>query len=197
VSLFEEFPSYGIISPLVRKYSDKSELWFERGTVDWSVGVGYHAGHKKGDLELSVVIDEENDYVPFCSAFVRGCIFDEVGLLPEDYFLYLEDVAYCIDTSEAGYEICTYRQAEVYHEVSSTIGSHYGPVASYYVARNSIILASRYRSNLPLYFWITHIIWSTSRLLFRVYKFKLPGAYAWIAGIYDGLQMRTGRGRYP
>lgn len=74
------------------------------------------------------------------AAAYRRAMLDEVGLFDEHFVSYLEDVDLGLRGRLRGWGCRYVPTARVYHRVSATGG---GPLASFYVARNSIRLLAR------------------------------------------------------
>lgn len=74
------------------------------------------------------------------AALYRRAMLEDVGLLDEGFVSYLEDVDLGLRAQLRGWPCRYVPGARVYHRGSATGG---GPLASYYVARNSIRLIAR------------------------------------------------------
>lgn len=74
------------------------------------------------------------------AAAYRRAMLEDVGLLDERFVSYLEDVDLGLRARLRGWSCRFVPSARVYHRGSATGG---GPLASYYVARNSIRLIAR------------------------------------------------------
>ncbi|NNN22376.1 MAG: glycosyltransferase family 2 protein [Acidimicrobiales bacterium] len=67
-------------------------------------------------------------------AIPKACL-ETVGDWSEEYFLYFEEVDFCIRASKAGFGSKYLPEIIVHHEVSGSIGFH-SPVYFYYISRN-------------------------------------------------------------
>ena len=74
-------------------------------------------------------------------------IVDKVGMIPEPYFLYYEEVEWCEIIKEAGYKVFYQPKALIRHRVSGTIGLD-STLKTYYLTRNRILFMRR---NKPYY----------------------------------------------
>ncbi|HUG23775.1 glycosyltransferase family 2 protein [Piscinibacter sp.] len=54
-------------------------------------------------------------WTSFACVLIRHEVFEQVGLLDEGYFMYFEDVAFCRQAREAGWDIVNVPQARVVH----------------------------------------------------------------------------------
>lgn len=73
------------------------------------------------------IVNENNkdniDYIVGASMFVSTNFVQDVGLLPEDYFLYFEELDWIYLSRKKGYSIDYCSKAIVYHKEGATIGS--------------------------------------------------------------------------
>ncbi|MBT8369100.1 MAG: glycosyltransferase family 2 protein [Deltaproteobacteria bacterium] len=79
------------------------------------------------------------------AALYRRCMFEDIGLFDEDFFLLFEDVDLSFRAQLRGYKCLYAPDASVYHHVSSSIGDD-SPTSVYYSHRN---LEWVYIQNMP------------------------------------------------
>lgn len=82
------------------------------------------------------------DYVPACSLMVRSEVLDQIGLLPQENFIYWDDMEWCYRARLAGYQVAAYREAKVLHDMGTNSGNTY--FSTYYFWRNRIRFFKRY-----------------------------------------------------
>ena len=78
---------------------------------------------------------------------VRTSIIKEVGLMPEEFFLYYEEIDWCLKIRDAGYQIYFVPQSLVLHKESISVGKQ-SAIQVYYKTRNRILLARKWRTGL-------------------------------------------------
>ena len=66
----------------------------------------------------------------------------KVGLMPECYFLYYEELDWSMMFTRSGYEIWYDPACTVYHKESRATGQH-SPLRTYYIVRNRLLLVKR------------------------------------------------------
>ncbi len=66
----------------------------------------------------------------------------EVGLMPECYFLYYEELDWSMMFRRAGYEIWYDPACTIYHKESQSTGQN-SPLKTYYITRNRLLFAQR------------------------------------------------------
>jgi GT2 family glycosyltransferase len=82
-----------------------------------------------------------------CSMLVPRQVFETVGLLSPDYFLYFEDNDFCLRARQFGFSCVVAAQAKVYHQEGATTGRQ-RPLVTYYYQRNRLYLAQQFFSPL-------------------------------------------------
>jgi len=88
------------------------------------------------------------DYVSGCCMLISSAVFRDIGYFDEQFFLYYEDVDFCIRAKESGYKIATVTQSLLYHLLSKSVGkSSY--VSTYHQIRSAILFGRKYFSSFP------------------------------------------------
>lgn len=82
------------------------------------------------------------DYVPACSLMVRTSAVKEIGVLPEENFIYWDDMEWGYRFRLRGYQVAAYAKAKVYHAMGTNSGTNY--FSTYYFWRNRIRFFARY-----------------------------------------------------
>lgn len=75
---------------------------------------------------------------------VRKTAIDRVGLMPEDYFLYYEEIDWSTRFIRAGYTLYFDPMCTVFHKESRSTGQD-SPLRAYYLTRNRMKYALRFR----------------------------------------------------
>lgn len=119
-------------------------LWYAGGVIDWN---NMYAAHRGVDEIDHGQYDEkqETPFVTGCSMMIRKKVFDDIGLLDERFFAYLEDLDFCLRAKRAGYTLLYAPQSVVWHKNagSSGVGSE---THQYYMTRNRLLVGIRYAS---------------------------------------------------
>lgn len=155
---FKEHPSAGAVSPKIyfakgfefhkKRYKD-SELgkviWYAGGDMDWDNVYGSNLGVDEVDNGQFDKVTE-TDFATGCCMMIPAKVLNQVGLLNEDYYLYLEDAELCQRIKNAGYEILYTPKGVLWHKVSqsSGIGSQ---LNDYFITRNRLLYGMK---NAPL-----------------------------------------------
>jgi GT2 family glycosyltransferase len=110
-------------------------------------------------------------YAHGAAMMVRKEAIRKAGVMPEQFFLYYEELDWCCRIREAGFEIWYEPSAVIYHKESASVGK-LSPLKVYYQNRNRLLFMKRNTNSLPhlglflTYFYtITYPIKSLSWLL--------------------------------
>lgn len=73
---------------------------------------------------------------------VRREVVDRIGYMPEVYFLYYEEIDWCMNMKRHGYELWYVPSSSIVHKESRTTGED-SPLKRYYMTRNRLLFARR------------------------------------------------------
>lgn len=86
----------------------------------------------------------DTPYAHGAAMMVRRKAIEKAGLMPEEYFLYYEELDWSLRIREAGYRIGYCPGCTVFHKESATTGQA-SPLRTYYLTRNRLLFARRNR----------------------------------------------------
>ena len=81
-------------------------------------------------------------YAHGAAMFTKREAIKKVGLMPENYFLYYEEIDWSMMFTKAGYEIWYDPACTIYHKESQSTGQD-SPLRTYYITRNRLLLVKR------------------------------------------------------
>ena len=81
-------------------------------------------------------------YAHGAAMLIKREALEIVGLMPECYFLYYEEIDWSMMFARAGYDIWYDPACTVYHKESQTTGQN-SPLRIYYITRNRLLLVKR------------------------------------------------------
>lgn len=164
------------------------EIWSAGGYWRPLKGSAYPAGigePDRGQFDRA----GETEFHPGCLWFVPAEVWRRVGLLDEDFFLYVEDADFCLRVRRAGYRIVYDPRILCFHRVSRSTWIDRGrasPIMNYLTNRNRFLMARK---------WLTPL----QRLAFYVYIFASRAVLAarrmdlsYLSGLWDGVRGKTG-----
>lgn len=123
-----------IVAPKIY-YAGTNIFWMAGGSISEKRGINSHRGIKKEDTGQYDEI-EYTGYAPTCFLLVHRSVFDLVGQMDENYFVYFDDTDFIYRALKKGLKICYFPRSEVHHKVSISTGGEDSPFSVYYLTRN-------------------------------------------------------------
>lgn len=118
-------------------------IWYAGGQVDWDNMYASHRGVDEVDHGQYDKI-ESTSFITGCSLVVRADIVRKIGMLDDRYYLYLEDLDWCLRMKKAGYRIIYVPSSSLWHVNAGSSGRPGNPLHEYYFTRNRLILGFKY-----------------------------------------------------
>lgn len=122
--------------------NDRNKIWYAGGEFNCKTARAWH-WHCTEQDDLTPETDTKVTFATGCCMCIPVEVINKVGLMDESFFLYHEDVDYCLRVSRAGYQIMYIPDARIYHKVSSSTGGN-SKMAQYYKTRNNGILIEKH-----------------------------------------------------
>jgi GT2 family glycosyltransferase len=182
-------PTLGVVGPLIYYADPADEVWFS-GQRFWRQLYVVRRGLHLDSLTKPVV---EVDFISGCGMLVPRMVWEQVGVLAPEYFMYYEDLDFCIRAKKQGYRIGCVPQATMWHAVSKSSGGMDSPNKQRLQVQSSLIFFWRHTTGL----WfvvnasirIAHAGYSLIRALFRG-TLKLATIREFGRGILNGWRQR-------
>ncbi|HEX5478303.1 MAG TPA: glycosyltransferase family 2 protein [Dehalococcoidia bacterium] len=173
-------------------------IWSVGGTLrrPWLGRTLRGEGAHPGDYPDSV----EVPWASGCSLFAAAEVFDAAGLLDERYFMYLEDVDWCLGAYRRGIATMFVPEARLWHGVSRSVRRLDPRIARYYDCRNYFLLAFRHGG-------VPGRLWAAGRYAVTALKIGVRVAvspkhrrdsyyHAQTRALWDALRGRWGKAPY-
>lgn len=142
IDRLESSSDIGIVCPKIRFAWDKNPIQFAGYTMLSKVtmrnrSIGY-GEDDHGQYETA----HPTPYAHGAAMLVKREAIDKVGLMPECYFLYYEELDWSMMFTRAGFEIWYDPACTVYHKESQATGQK-SPLRTHYIVRNRLLLVKR------------------------------------------------------
>lgn len=132
----------GAVSPKIRFYFGEQNIQFAGYTALSKFTLRNELiGFGQKDSRI-FNIPMETPFLHGAAMMIRRDMIDSVGLMPEDYFLYYEELDWSEMIKKAGYILLYEPSALVFHKESQSTGA-YSPMKLYYLTRNRLLFAKR------------------------------------------------------
>lgn len=141
VKVLNENEDAGIAGPCICEYKDRSKVQCAGASISLYTGLTKRIG--RGMLyDNSNKENYDVDFLGGASFVCKREVFERVGLIPENYFLFFEETEFCIKAKKSGYRLICVNESKVYHKGSSTI-SKFGGLSYYFLNRNRVVFIKR------------------------------------------------------
>ena len=129
-------------------------------------------------------------YAHGAAMMVKREVIEKVGMMPECYFLYYEELDWSMMIRRAGYEIWYEPACTIFHKESQTTGQM-SPLKTYFITRNRLLFAQRNAQKDTKYLTYVYliIVVATKDISFHLLRGKFNLACAVIKGITDFIKI--------
>lgn len=184
---------YGVVgSRLVNPTTNQVQLYGGRWRRWMARGLNIGLGADPAIMPDVAQVEREMDYVNGASMLVSRPFIETVGLMKEDYFLYCEEIDWCL--ARGRYRLGYAHASLVHHAHGSTIGSSKNRrmrsrLSVYLDERNKLLLTRRRFALIYPFVLITTLLLTTQYLRYGAVR---NFGYA-LAGWWAGLRGETGK----
>ena len=124
-------------------------------------------------------------YAHGAAMLIKREAIDKVGLMPECFFLYYEELDWSMMFTRAGYEIWYDPVCTVYHKESQTTGQN-SPLRTYYITRNRLLLVKRNYKGINKYLSYIYLLGIVATR--DIIKYTLQGRLNLVKAVYRGIK---------
>jgi len=132
LDVFESEDNIGAVSPILKYFEQPERIQYAGFTEINSVTGRNQLIQQKPTKKLT-----DSPYFHGAAVMIPKHVIDDCGLMPEEYFLYYEELEWSRIISQKGYKIKVLNSAEVLHKESITTGKN-SPLKVYYQNRNRV-----------------------------------------------------------
>ena len=135
-------PNIGVVCPKIRFVWNNNPIQYAGYTPLSNItvrnrAIGY-GEEDKGQYDTS----HPTPYAHGAAMLIKREALEKVGLMPECYFLYYEEIDWSMIFTHTGYEIWYEPACTIYHKESQSTGQS-SPLRTYYITRNRLLLVKR------------------------------------------------------
>jgi GT2 family glycosyltransferase len=167
---------------------DDGKIEYTGSRIDLGTAVAEHTGTYVEAWPSGAPPLVEMAWVDGACWMLRPAALRDVGLFDERFFLFSEDVDWCVRAGERGWKVGVLRDAEVRHQRSSSFGD--SSKGAYYAWRNTYLLCKKYQGfGTWIFSWLRRLL-----SFVRTPRNRRSGqSLAAARGARDALIGRTGR----
>lgn len=176
----------GLTAPKILYASEPEQIWSVgawRNELTLEI-TGCRRGQEATELDSRPF---EVDFVTACGVLMaRDCI-EQVGLFDERFFMYYEDLDYCLRAQAAGCRLIAVPRATMWHRVSASSGGSDSPNERYHMALSSVRFFRKHTSG---WRWLVVAPYRTGSAIKTVIHLLASGslrsAQAYVRGLWQG-----------
>ena len=118
-------------------------IWYAGGIIDWKNMYASHRGVDEVDSH-QYDSDSKTDFITGCSLFTSKSVFNVLGMFDSRYYLYLEDVDFCIRAVNMKIPLWYIPSSRVMHKNSGSTAKPGHSLHEYYFTRNRLLIGMKY-----------------------------------------------------
>ena len=185
INRLESSPKIGMVCPKIRFAWNNNPIQYAGYTPLSHITVRNHAIGFGEDDKGQFDTPHQTPYAHGAAMMLKKEVIDKVGLMPECYFLYYEELDWSMMINRTGYEIWYDPASTIYHKESQSTGQN-SPLRTYYITRNRLLLVKRNYTGLKKYLAYTYLqmIVATRNII----KYLIKGRMDLLKAITNGLR---------
>lgn len=149
VKVGESDPKIGIVGPMVYHFDEPNIIQSAGGVFDKYLRVS-HLSQNQADTG-QYAGPHSVDWISGCAIMVRRAAIEEVGVIDERFFYYVEETEWCLRIKKAGWKVIHVPSAKIWHK-GVQLDYKPQPSVTYYATRNRLLMLSKHHA--PLMSWL-------------------------------------------
>jgi GT2 family glycosyltransferase len=145
-------PQAGAAAPLIYYGTPSGRIWYAGARLVPALGLTAHRGLRQLDRGQYRSV-AETGYLTGCCLLATREAWEKVGPLDEGYYIYAEDVDWCLRARRAGYRLLFVPTGRLWHEVSASSGAA-SPWKIYQRTRANLKLFATHARGLARLTWL-------------------------------------------
>lgn len=185
VNTMESHPEVGMISPKIRYFHAPDIIQYAGFTpMNYFTCRNLCIGQFEKDEGQYDKQKGPTGFVHGAAMMLPRAVVDKVGPMPENFFLYYEEMDWCEKVKKAGYPIWFDPEAVIYHKESVSVGQK-SPLKEYFMNRNRILFIRRNAPGTAQFFFYLHFCLAvTPRNLFNYVR---DGNYRLVKSLFTAI----------
>ncbi len=160
-------------------------IWVAGGYFSHLKGTTPHYGEgeiDRGQYDRHTILE----YAPSCVMLISRRVFEEIGKIDENYFIYYDDTDFLYRAKKRGYAIHFCYRTKIWHKVSHSSGGEASTLFVYYVMRNRIYFINK---NYPFPHRQIALLYTTLSAIAKYIRFNPSQREALVRAYKDGWRL--------
>jgi GT2 family glycosyltransferase len=125
-----------MVVPKILHFDDPQKIWSAGGYFSGLRNSALHYGYNRQD-DVQFNVPKVVAYSPTCCTLIKRKVFDRVGLMDANYFVYFDDTDFCLRAYRSGVRMYYLPSAVLRHRVGS-LTNHQSTFTVRYYTRNHV-----------------------------------------------------------
>ncbi len=184
-----ERPGIGGVSPMIRYYVPPYNIQYCGYQKMTHITLRLNTPSYDTDQPEKYLVDRRVEVMHGAAMMVSRKVIEEVGMMPECYFLYYEEFDWSYHILDWGYQIWYEPAAVVYHKEGTKKGKELVPFREYYLVRGRVLFARRNLDGIDRFFSCCYLlgIVMVRDVLKYIFQRKWKSIRAVVSGSFNGL----------
>ena len=156
VHILDTNPDVGMVSPKIKFHQMPDTLQYAGFTpMNFFTARNHCIGYMEKDQGQYDNLTGPTGFIHGAAMMIRKEAIEKAGLMPENFFLYYEEMDWCEMIRRAGYTIWVEPKALIYHKESMSVGKK-SPLKEFFMNRNRILFIRRNASTFKKLVFFCH-----------------------------------------
>ena len=135
-----------ILSPTIEGIDPAESVWYAGGTI--SPYQGMKVRHEKMGSPIGGARQDlrQTSYASTCCLLIHRDVFNFIGGMDKDYFVYFDDVDFAIRAKSSGFPYWLTGEYKIIHKASSLTGGYLSPFTIRWISRNWVLVTRKHCS---------------------------------------------------
>ena len=185
IDRLESSPEIGIVCPKIRFAWGSHPIQYTGYTPLSTITVRNHSIGFSEEDHGQYDTAHPTPYAHGAAMLIKREALEKVGLMPECFFLYYEELDWSMMFTRAGYKIWYDPACTVFHKESQATGKN-SPLRTYYIVRNRLLLVKRNWKGITKYLSYAYLIGVVG--VRDILKYALSGKWKLLKATTNGLR---------
>ena len=175
----------GILTGKIYYFDDANRYWYAGGELCFYTCLGKHFLEGKIDIGQAD-FPKEITFASGCFMFFNKRLVNQVGFIPEEYFMYLEDLDYCYSILKANLKIIYLHESIIYHKIGRSSKTTRKNPNYYFSNRNRMIFSRKHHLK---HVFLIFLMYFLCTRFFKLFWFLMKGRFInTFSGVGEGLK---------
>lgn len=129
-----------IVGPVIKFKRDGRWIYDYGGYLNWWIGRPKHyelPHYTRHSTPYTI------HYLSGCCLAIKRSVFEKIGLFDEKYFLYFEDLDFCLRAQKAGFKIALDPKVVIFHKLGGSTG-RWSKTSIYHNLRSNLLFITKH-----------------------------------------------------